>query len=103
MRGGDGVITGIGKWLLRERIVGVKRVMFVGGVCGIKWGDGVGVRDGVVNTRGRSCRWSVVGIPVPRERRKAANIYFGIMILMTVGPVGEEVIIVVRNSWSRSL
>ena len=103
MRGGDGVVTTIRKWLFLERIVGVKGVMLVGGVRGVKGGDAVDVGSGVVSTWRRSCRWLVVGIPVPRERREVANVYFGIMIVTTVGLVGEEVIIVVCNPWSRSL
>lgn len=100
MRGGDGVVTEIRKRRFLERVEGV---MFVGGVCRVKRGDAVGVGDRVVSVWRRSCRLPMVRVPVPCEPGKAANIYFGIVILMTIGLVGEEVVIAVCDPWSRPL
>lgn len=103
VRGGDGVVSEIRKWLLLERVVGVKGVVFMGGVCGVERGDSVVVGSGVVSTWRRSRRWSVVRIPVPREGGKAGNIYLGFLILMDVRSVGWEIVIVGCDSWSRPL
>lgn len=100
MRGGKGVVIEIGKRLLLER---VKGVAFVGGVGGVERGDDFSIRDRVVSTWGGSCGWSTVGIPVPCERRKAADVYPAFVVLVKVRTVGGGVVILIHNSWDGSL
>lgn len=94
------MVIEIGKRLL---LVGVEGVVFVGRIGGVEGGDAFGVGDRVVSIWGGSCGRSTVGIPVPCELRKAANVYPAFVVLVNVRSVGERVVILIRNSWNGSL